>query len=86
MTLLPDSTVDPRTRARGLDPDRTVVPGTDPRGLDELIDERRPGYSLEAPFYTSPDFFARDVEAIFASTWIFVGSVAEVPEPGDFVT
>ncbi|RAE69085.1 aromatic ring-hydroxylating dioxygenase subunit alpha, partial [Burkholderia multivorans] len=66
--------------------DRTVVPGTDPRGLDELIDERRPGYSLEAPFYTSPDFFARDVEAIFASTWIFVGSVAEVPEPGDFVT
>ncbi len=65
------------------------APGADlsaPGALDRLIDERRPGWSLEAPFYTSPEFFARDVEAIFASTWIFVGTVAEVPEPGDYVT
>ncbi len=54
--------------------------------LDALIDDRRPGYCLEAPFYTSQEFFERDVEAIFASSWIFVASSAEVPEPGDFVT
>jgi Rieske 2Fe-2S family protein len=54
--------------------------------IDRLIDGRRPGYSLPSPFYTSPDFFARDLEAIFASTWIFAASVAEVPEAGDFVT
>ena len=67
---------------------RLGIAGRDIAGpdIDRLIDERRPGYSLEAPFYISPDLFARDVEAIFASTWIFVGSVAEVPEPGDFVT
>ena len=67
---------------------RLGIAGRDIAGpdIDRLIDERRPGYSLEAPFYISPEFFARDVEAIFASAWIFVASVAEVPEPGDFVT
>nr|WP_209324605.1 aromatic ring-hydroxylating dioxygenase subunit alpha [Brevibacterium renqingii] len=59
---------------------------TGQEALDRLIDERRPGYSLPAPFYISPEFFARDLEAIFASTWIFVASLAEVPEPGDYVT
>src|SRR5699024_7237000 len=54
--------------------------------IDRLIDGRRAGYSLPSPFYASPDFFARDREAIFASTWIFAASVAEVPEAGDFVT
>ncbi len=61
----------------------STAPGPD---LDALIDGRRPGYCLEAPFYTSQEFFERDVEAIFASSWIFVASTAEVPEPGDFVT
>ncbi len=54
--------------------------------IDRLIDERVPGYSLAAPFYISPEFFARDIEAIFASTWIFVASTAEVPEAGDYLT
>jgi Rieske 2Fe-2S family protein len=54
--------------------------------IDRLIDERVPGYSLAAPFYISPEFFARDIEAIFASTWIFVASAAEVPEAGDYLT
>ena len=54
--------------------------------IDRLIDERVPGYSLAAPFYISPELFARDIEGIFASTWIFVASVAEVPEAGDYLT
>ncbi|MDN6605241.1 Rieske 2Fe-2S domain-containing protein, partial [Brevibacterium sp.] len=53
---------------------------------DRLIDERRPGHCLDAPFYLSDEFFRRDIDAVFASTWIFAAAAAEVPEPGDFVT
>jgi glycine betaine catabolism A len=52
----------------------------------QLLADRRPGYTLEGAFYTSPEIFALDLEAIFARHWIFVGVEPEVPEPGDFVT
>ncbi|ALN72927.1 aromatic ring-hydroxylating dioxygenase subunit alpha [Aureimonas sp. AU20] len=60
--------------------DRTASP------LLSLIRRRRPGYSLEAPFYTSPEIFAADLEAIFEQTWLFVGVEPDVPEPGDAMT
>ncbi len=60
--------------------DRTSTP------LSALLRRRRPGYSLEAPFYTSPEVFAADMEAIFERTWIFVGVEPDVPEPGDVMT
>jgi Rieske 2Fe-2S family protein len=54
--------------------------------LRSLIARRQPGYSLEAPFYTSPDIFEADMELIFGRTWIYVAVEPEVPEPGDYVT
>ena len=60
--------------------DRTAPP------LLSLIRRRRPGYTLEAPFYTSPEIFAADLEAIFEQTWLFVGVEPDVPEPGDAMT
>jgi Rieske 2Fe-2S family protein len=54
--------------------------------LADLVARRVPGYSLEAPFYTSPEVFDLDVRAIFAEHWLFVAAEAELPEPGDFVT
>ena len=51
--------------------------------LAALIDNRRPGYSLDAPFYTSPEVFAADMELIFGRHWIYVGVEPDVPEPGD---
>ena len=54
--------------------------------LMTLINGRVPGYSLEAPFYTSQDFFDLDMSAIFTKHWLFVAAEAELPEPGDFVT
>lgn len=54
--------------------------------LDALIRRRRPGYSLEAPFYTSQEAFDRDLDVIFGRHWIFVASEPELPEPGDYVT
>ena len=59
-----------------------------PTGSDlvDLVARRVPGYSLEAPFYTSQEVFDLDVRAIFAAHWLFAAVEAELPEPGDFVT
>ena len=54
--------------------------------LAALVRRRRPGYSLEAPFYTSPEVFAADIEHIFKRHWIFVAVEPEIPEPGDYRT
>ncbi|RAA22274.1 aromatic ring-hydroxylating dioxygenase subunit alpha, partial [Burkholderia multivorans] len=57
--------------------------------LDEirlLLDTRRTGFSLEAPFYTDANLFNLDMQAIFSQHWVFACSVAEIPEPGDYVT
>lgn len=53
---------------------------------DSLARNRVPGLALEAPFYTSPEIFDHDLEAVFATSWIFVASTAELPEPGDYIT
>lgn len=54
--------------------------------LRSLIARRQPGYSLEAPFYTSPEIFQADMDIIFGRTWIYVAVEPEIPEPGDYVT
>ena len=51
-----------------------------------LLDSRVPGHALPGPCYTSPAFFDVDIAAVWASTWLFVGTEAEVREPGDFFT
>ena len=56
-------------------PDADIVP--------RLLSHRRPGYSLDAPFYTSEAVFKADMDLIFARHWIFVGQEPDVPEPGD---
>ena len=57
--------------------DRTETP------LSALIRRRRPGYTLEAPFYTSEEILRADLELIFGRHWVFVGVEPDVPEPGD---
>ena len=54
--------------------------------LKALIRNRRPGHSLDAPFYVSPEIFAADMELIFGRHWIYVGVEPDVPEPGDAMT
>ncbi|WP_159613201.1 SRPBCC family protein [Glutamicibacter sp. JC586] len=54
--------------------------------ITELFAQRRKGFSLEAPFYTDPAIFKVEMEAIFGTHWLFAASIAEVPEPGDYVT
>jgi Rieske 2Fe-2S family protein len=54
--------------------------------VQEMLQRRRPGHSLEAPFYLSPDILRADVDLIFSRHWIFVGVSPQVPEAGDYVT
>lgn len=54
--------------------------------LRSMIARRRPGYSLEAPFYQSQEIFDLDMEVIFGGTWIYVGCEPDIPEPGDYFT
>ncbi|HTH99311.1 MAG TPA: aromatic ring-hydroxylating dioxygenase subunit alpha [Acidisoma sp.] len=65
---------------------QTGLSGETVAALRSLIARRQPGYSLEAPFYTSPEIFQADMEIIFGRTWIYVAVEPEIPEPGDYVT
>lgn len=54
--------------------------------IKDLVRRRQPWLSLEAPFYTSPEILALDLELIFKRLWLFVAVEPELPEPGDCVT
>ncbi len=56
-----------------------------PVPIPALIARRKPGYSLEADFYTRQDIFDTDMEQIFGRHWIYVGVEPDVPEAGDVV-
>lgn len=77
------STPAPRTKKFGL---TAGIPAEQLDRAKELFDTRRVGFSLDAPFYTDPTIFKMDMEGIFSKHWIFAASVAELPEPGDYVT
>jgi glycine betaine catabolism A len=56
------------------------------KDLTALAQGRASGYSLEAPFYTSPEIHEQDLDRIFGRHWIFCAAEAELPDPGDYVT
>ena len=62
---------------------RSAAPSID---IEELVARREPGFSLEAPFYTHPDIYDLDLDAIFRKHWLFCAVEAEIPDPGDYVT
>jgi Rieske 2Fe-2S family protein len=54
--------------------------------LRALVATRRTGFTLEQPFYTSPDIHRADLDLVWGRSWILATTEAELPEPGDFVT
>lgn len=52
----------------------------------EMLDRRRSRWSLPGPFYTDPDFFHLDMEAIYERRWLYAGLECEIAEPGQFFT
>ena len=49
--------------------------------IADLIARRRPGWSLEQPFYTDPGVFALDLERVFRRSWLFAGHTIRIPRP-----
>ncbi len=52
----------------------------------DLVRAWTPGFSLPQEFYVAEDVFLRDMEQVFARSWLFVASQSELPEPGDTLT
>lgn len=50
--------------------------------IRDALDRHRPGHTLPQPFYTDPEFFAFDLDAAFAHSWVMAGFEAELPAPG----
>ena len=59
---------------------------TEKNTLENLLDNYRSGYSLEQPFYTDTSVFEQEWEYIWKKYWLFAGTTAEIPKPGDFFT
>jgi choline monooxygenase len=62
-----------------------------PRLIDpsNYADLRRPIHqasTLQPWCYVSPEWYAREVEAIFRREWLCVGRAEQVPNPGDYLT
>jgi glycine betaine catabolism A len=51
-----------------------------------LLAARQPGHALPQGFYTDPEVFAFDLEAIYGRSWILAGFDVELPEPGSYVS
>ncbi|QWC84446.1 aromatic ring-hydroxylating dioxygenase subunit alpha [Nocardioidaceae bacterium] len=82
MTTL--TTAPERTTRRDLSGVRTGDASRD--RLLGLLDARTPGRPLPGACYTDADLFELDLRLLWHRQWVFAGSVAEVPEAGDYLT
>ncbi len=64
----------------------TTTARLDAEWLLDLLDARPAGHSLPGACYSDPAVHELDLRLIWQRQWIFVGSVAEVPEEGDFLS
>jgi len=54
--------------------------------LEPLLERYKQGWSLEQPFYTDQQIFDLEWECIWKKYWLFVGTTAEIPKPGNYFT
>jgi len=59
---------------------------TAPSTPQQLLAQRRPGYSSPRAFYRDPALYALELERIWQQGWIFAGHAVELPKPGDYIT
>ena len=52
--------------------------------LQKLLDHHQHGWSLAQPFYLDQDVFDAELETIWKKYWLFAGTIAEIPKPGDY--
>jgi choline monooxygenase len=61
-----------------------TYPALDPADLESTPIER--SWTIPSRWYTDPAFHVLDRDAVFARHWQCVGHLAELPEPGSFIT
>src|SRR3546814_9444318 len=49
-------------------------------------DNDRHQFKVHRSAYVDPEIFAAEKERIFNSSWLYVGHLSEIDQPGDFVT
>ena len=54
--------------------------------LEQLLARQQPGWSLEQAFYTDQQIFDLEWKKIWRKYWLFAGTTAEIPKPGDYFT
>lgn len=54
--------------------------------VQELIARQPSGHSLLRPFYSDPEIYKLDVQAIWRRGWLFAGHSCEIPKTGDFIS
>ena len=52
----------------------------------ELLARRAPGFSLEQPFYVSPEIYELDLQAIFYRDWLYAIPACQLGKTGSYVT
>jgi phenylpropionate dioxygenase-like ring-hydroxylating dioxygenase large terminal subunit len=52
--------------------------------LQKLLNNHQHGWSLEQPFYLDQDIFNAELNTIWKKYWLFAGTIAEIPKPGDY--
>ena len=54
--------------------------------IADLIQRRRSGYSLDQPFYKTPEIFETDLNRIYRRHWLLAGPTCRLKRNGDYFT
>jgi phenylpropionate dioxygenase-like ring-hydroxylating dioxygenase large terminal subunit len=54
--------------------------------ITNLLSGYQSGWSLPQPFYTDQEIFEMEWERIWKKYWLFAGTTAAIPKPGDYFT
>lgn len=54
--------------------------------ISNLLSGYQSGWSLPQPFYTDQEIFEMEWERIWKKYWLFAGTTAAIPKPGDYFT
>ncbi|ASJ61378.1 aromatic ring-hydroxylating dioxygenase subunit alpha [Sinorhizobium meliloti] len=57
-----------------------------PTSIHQLLARRASGFSLEQPFYVSPEIYALDLEHIFYREWLYAVPACQLARSGSYVT
>ncbi len=58
----------------------------DKKQFELLLANHQAGHSLEQAFYTDPQVFNFEWQHIWKKLWLFAGTTADIPRPGDYFT